>query len=372
MNAHAKLNATSTVICLAAVALIGFSGAIYGPTLSAIADELGISAPIASLVVSAHGAGAFAAVALSLHHNIGKLMRYRPPVALALISIGAFGIASGAPVPFPFVGAFLIGFGYGLITVGLNSLFARSFGEYSDAMVNLLNTMFGIGAIAAPAAFIMFNSAVAATYFSLAILALVLSLPAILVDDRKPPEKSSDKSSTQFPTLPLLLMFGTIGVEATVIGWGPTILIEGNETRLDAARAASWFFVVYLATRTLAIPLSLYVTCQVIFLGAIIGLTFVAVGAWTSESPRVWFITFGIVGLVFPNGFGWFAGALSDRPGIEAQVILAALLGATIVPLFMSWWANQFGAASLFFPITLLLAAMTVMALRVTFEQSTN
>lgn len=369
MKTQATLGLAATVFSLLAVGLIGFAGAIYGPTLSAISAELGISAPVASIVVSAHGAGAFVAVAMSLSRSVEQRLQYRPAIALALIAAGAAAIASGAPVPFPFIGGFLIGLGYGFLTVGLNALFARSFGKHSDAMVNLLNTMFGVGAITAPAAFVMLDGVLATVYFGLALMALALAVPALLVDDRKPPETVTAIAESGYPILPFVVMFFAIGVEATVVGWGPTILISRNVAELDAASAASWFFVVYLAARLLAVVLSLYITCRVIFLGALIALTCLAAGAWMTDAPRAWFIAFGIVGFIFPNGFGWFAGALSGRSAVEARVILAALLGATLVTLAMSWLANRFGADALFIPITLTLAVTTVMALCVPGDQ---
>ncbi len=364
----APLSARATALALASIVSVGFSGAIYGPSLSSIAESHAVENHIAGFVIPAHGAGAFTGVALSLHSRLDALMRFRSSTGLLLIAIGALLIGGRLALPFAFLGAFLIGLGYGLLTVGLNGLFARSFGKNSGAMVNLLNTMFGIGSVSAPFVFFQTDGSIALTFLLLAVYATLLILPALAIDDRGKTIASEKKStvSTRITTkqfAALATMFLAIGTEVCVIGWGPTILLSSGIDPLTAAVASSWFFVVYLTARTAAIFLSLYIRPMLLLFFSLVSLFVLSLCAWSFGSPYMWFIAMGVAGILFPNGFSWLVTTIPSVARIEARIVLAALLGATLMPLGLGQLASVVGTQDMFGPLALLWATTISVAL---------
>ena len=341
---------------LAAFVALGAAGAIYGPALPEIIERHDVTASAGGLVLAAHGAGAFAAVAVCLVPAVEKGLRFRPALALASISIGAVAIAAPFPWPILLLGAFGVGIGYGLLTIGLNGLFARAFGARSGVMVNLLNASFGIGAVATPFLFVRLGGSMEIGFGLLALLAAALILPALVVDDRtemaRPATGAHEGAGAKGGHLAALaLMFLAVGTETSLIGWGPTVLIATGAEADVAAGAASWFFVVFLTARLIAVPLAAWLDFRTIAIATVSLLAVLAIGAALTDEPYGWFVAMGVVGAVFPNAFGWLSSVMRSIPGANARIVLAALLGATIVPLALGPIADRFGSAVLFVPI---------------------
>ncbi len=343
---------------------MGAASALYGPTLPVLSDRYGLDGATAGLVLAAHGAGAFIGVAACLMPQVEARMRFRPPFALCMIGLGAVMIAVGLPWPFPLLGAFSIGIGYGLLTVGFNGLFARGFGSRSAAMVNLLNAIFGIGSVCAPIVFVASGGSPAIAYGTVAALAFVLAPLAATVDDRSHtvpaarPDAGLASHATRRSALPMAVMFFAIGTEAAIVGWGPTILIARGAEPLEAARASSWFFAVFLIARLVAVPLAGYLAYRTLALAAIGIVLCCAVLAATTEQPALWYAAMGVIGIAFPNGFGWLSRLLHAVPGGDARIVVAALAGGTTIPLVLGLATAFVGEAALF----VLLAATLAIA----------
>lgn len=124
------------------------------------------------------------------------------------------------------MGAFIIGTAYGALTIGINSLYVVGFGARSPAMVNMLNAVFGIGAILGPLLIALNTADVRFPFLVLTATAMLLVPFALTLDDRVPVTYKSHelKSNTQLlPAFTLLLALGT-GVEASTIGYAATYL----------------------------------------------------------------------------------------------------------------------------------------------------
>jgi MFS family permease len=146
--------------------------------------------------------------------------------------LGAFAVASENGWYLTLLGAALIGMGYGLLTVGFNSLFARHFGDRGAVMVNVLNAVFGVGAIAAPLLFARTGGDIRTTFLVFGVLAALLVPLAVGIDDRASgdPDKEADAARPRQQNFAAALLLATmlvaVGLEASLIGWGPTVLIE--------------------------------------------------------------------------------------------------------------------------------------------------
>ena len=69
---------------------------------------------------------------------------------MAVLAIGFIGLALAPSWETVLAGAGFVGIGFRALDLGVNQLFAYSFGIRAGTMLNILNGVFGIGAVAAP------------------------------------------------------------------------------------------------------------------------------------------------------------------------------------------------------------------------------
>ncbi|MEO1092062.1 MAG: MFS transporter [Pseudomonadota bacterium] len=368
---QSTLGITAVVTGLLAFVGIGAANALYGPSLPALSDRYALDGASAGLVLAAHGTGAFVAVAACLMPGLEARMRFRPAFALMMIGLGALLIAGDLAWPFLLIGAFSIGIGFGLLTVGFNGLFARSFGNSSASMVNLLNAVYGIGAIFAPIVFVYSGGSPSFAFGALAILAFFVVPMALVVDDRSDHVAAAGASATtsragaKRSIMPMAFMFFAVGAEAAIIGWGPTILIARGSDALEAATAVSWFFVVFLVARLVAVLVASFLTYRTLALSALLALVCCCALAATAQNATTWFAAMGIVGVVFPNAFGWLSRLLEDAPGGDARIVVSALAGNALIPPLLGVSTTVIGEAALFAAIAAVLAITGAVGLAV-------
>ena len=354
----------TVAVGFAAFVLIGAANALYGPVLPGLAQRYGLTPTAAGLMFAAHGAGAFAAVTSCILPAMEARMRYRPVLALGFMGTGSLAIAALGPWPTMLVGAFAVGAGFDLVTVGLNGLFARSFGARSVTMVNALNALFGIGAIGAPAVLVASGGSVPIAFGLLGVACLLLALLAWPLDDRSAARASiaGGPASDRPGLLPFALVALAVGLEACLVGWGPVILVAKGVDNLDAARAASSFFAVFVVVRLAATLLSTQLSPRALVLGPLIAIGAAALLADTVSNPTAMFAAMGVTGMVFPNLFAWVSRLGGGRS--DALVVGTALAGGMLAPLGMGVAAGIVGAGDLFRFIAGLATVAVVLAWR--------
>ena len=321
--------------------LVGASQALYGPAFPVLRDRFGLTAAEVGLVVSLHFLGSFATIALS-----GLILRRfgyrRTLVAGALVmGVGAALVAFQVSWLATLAGALLIGLGFGAVDVGMNLLFVRSFEEGSAPALNLLNAMFGIGAVLGPVAVAVALPALFAPFFGVAVAAVLVAALMMRVAEPPPlpPGERLPLSWTRVIGF-VVIYFLYVASEVGVASWETEYLTPA----FGAERAAAFpaiFWGAMTVGRILATPISAWVRPRDLVLGAS-GLALVAAIAahWVPAAP--W--AYAVVGLafapIFPTGLTWLERVFPQRAEQIAPIAVAAanlgpvatapLIGATV------------------------------------------
>ncbi|WGV14877.1 MFS transporter [Fuscovulum ytuae] len=344
-------------------ALMGAGQALYGPALPAFAREFDLTVAQAGWLISALWIGSAAGVALMFFRGRDVTPRH----ALAVMVIGSALIASGIGWWTTLAGSVIFGTGYGISTVVFNPRVLRAFGAKGPSMVSLLNAMFAVGAIAAPLAFVAIGSNPHLAFAAVSVIAAVIWLAA--GTSGRTEESASLSASKPYRFRAGLLCFGVvcIGVEACLIGLGPTALIATGATEEAAARALSGFFVAFLIARTALVFVAHLVPPFAIYAGAMTGAAACAIGA-ALFSAVPFFITMGaFAGLFFPGFFVTASRVMGDDPRVTPTIIAAGLVGGISSPVVLGWLLEGMGDRGFFQIIaglTVLTALVALLLLR--------
>jgi len=330
---------------IATFVLMGAGQALYGPAMPAFARSYGLGLGTAGLVVSAHWVGCFIGVA-ALYLR-GRLIG--PRGVLVGMALGSALMAAGLGWGVTLLGAVVFGIGYGAAVVVFNPRFLRAFGARGPGMMSLLNASFGIGAIAAPLGFVALGTNPALTFGALAGLCALVWLGSGRVGGGVAVIQAAGPFRPDW----LMLGFGAvaIGVEACLIGLGPSALIAAGQTEVDAARLLSAFFVAFLGARVVLIFTAHLVGSFTMFTAAMIGVCGMALAA-ALVSPPVFFVGIGVFAGLFFQGFYVTAQArMGDDPRVPPTIIAAGLVGGIVSPLLLTGVLDRLGEVGFFWVI---------------------
>ncbi|AFZ69451.1 MFS transporter [Deinococcus peraridilitoris] len=361
---HKVVPASAAVIGALAFVLMGGVQALYGPSLPGFSQHFGLPVSTVGLVISAHGLGALAGVLGTIPLTAHPAGRYRTGAAVVLLAVGALTLALTTVWPVALLGALTVGMGYGVLTVGLNSLFAVSFGQRSAAMVNLLNAVFGMGAILGPLLVGRAGGNVSGPFFIVALGAGLLAPFAFSLDDRLPvpaarQEASIDQGRSLLVGFLVLLALG-VGLEASSSGWNATYLVALGHTPATAASFTSLFYLAFTAARLAAVPLSLRLSSSTLVTASLtLAAVLLLLAQMPALAPYMLAMLGGSVALLFPNTFTWLARTLPAARGGTALMVAGALLGGALFPALIGQAVAAFGERVL--PNAML--ALTVLAL---------
>lgn len=337
---------------VATFVMMGAGQSLYGPTLPAFARDLDLPLAAAAWLVSAHWIGCAFGVGFMYvagarvvpRHVIAAMALGAAMIALDLGRIGAFG------------GALIFGAGYGAATVVFNPRILRAFGARGTAMLSLLNASFGIGAIAIPLIFVWLGSDPALTFGLVAVLAVAIWLGA------GPAGRSSGGSAAAVagpfqPRLGLQLfaVLG-IGLEACLIGLGPTALIDLGLSEEAAAQHLSAFFTAFLGARVALVLVAHLVAPFTLYIGAMV-FSALCLGLALTVAPGPFFVILGLAaGLYFPSFYVSASAVMGDHPKTPATIIAAGLVGGILAPILLGALLEDIGGRGLF--LVLALAAL--------------
>ncbi|HEX9857399.1 MAG TPA: hypothetical protein VGA75_03520 [Paracoccaceae bacterium] len=329
MRRALRANAGLLFAGMASFVLMGAGQALYGPALPAFARAFGLQGQAPGLLISAHWVGAALGVGVMFLRG-GSVT---PRLTLAAMAAGAALVAAGLIWALVLLGAVLFGLGYGASTVIYNRRFLASFGARGPAMLGLVNAVFGIGAIGAPLVFVWLGSQPQLAFGLVAGLA-VLTLAGAGGAGR---EQVAALLPGRFVVQPGILAFGAvaIGMEACLIGLGPTALIAAGETETRAAELLSAFFVAFLLMRVGLVWLSTRLRPFTLLMLALAGAGVSALGAATI-SAAWFFVPLGAcAGLFFPAFYVCAAARMGDDPRVSPTIIASGLAGGIVSPLVL-------------------------------------
>ena len=342
-----RANAGLLLAGVASYVMMGAGQSMYGPALPAFARDLGLADAQAAWLISAHWVGC----ALGVGFMYVRATGVTPRMTAAVMAMGAALVAMGIGVVGTFLGALVFGAGYGAATVVFNPRVLRAFGARGTSMLSLLNASFGIGAIAAPLVFVWLGSAPELAFGVVAVLAALVWVFA-------GPAGRNDVAPQARPDTPFrprygLLSFAVLGIglEACLIGLGPTALIAAGVAEEDAARRLSAFFVTFLGARValvfgahLVAPFTLYLWAMAL-MGA-----FCAMAALFD--PGVFFMLVGApAAVIFPCFYVAASRVMGDDPRVPATIIAAGLIGGIAAPVLIGPAMADLGERGFFWVI---------------------
>ena len=358
MRALMQANAGLLIIGIATFVLMGAGQSLYGPALPAFSRFYTVTGTMAGILVSAHWVGCAIGVA-------GMFFQGRhvtPRHVVVLMTAGAAIIAASLGWWITVLGAVVFGIGYGCSTVVFNPAMLRAFGARGPAMLSLLNATFGIGAIGAPLVFVALSNDPAMTFALCAGLGAIIAVGA---GAARPAKAAPVAETTAAYRLHLpILGFGVmaIGLEASLIGLGPTALIAAGETEVHAAQLLSMFFFAFLAARVLLIFTAHLLAPFTLYLVAIAGTFGTALGA-ALIAPGIFFVAMGaFAGVFFPGFYVTASGKMGLHPRVAPTIIASGLIGGISAPVILAPWMADLGARGFFWVIAAVAGGLAVAA----------
>lgn len=356
MNRRTKI--LLLVTGLAGFILLGMAQAIFGPVLPVFATVFNLQIAAVGWLLSLFWAGCLAAViAVYLLPT-----RLGPKSGLGLAALGTALMAVMSNWGMVLAGGALFGAGYGIIAAVYNPRVLAAFGSRGPAMMSLLNAIFTLGAIAAPQIFLFFGRDPSVTFWLFTAFAgLVLALAAAMGDTRIPAQAESGALRIDWAVL-AFAAFG-IGMEASLVGLGPTALVILGETEDRATQLLSLFFLTYLVARGSLVFIAHRAHPFMIYICAV----------GTSGGLALAIVLGGDPALVYPlmgfgAGFFFYGGYLTglSRMGastrVSAIMLAAGLCGAILLPTVISQFLGGLGPKGFFLILAALASLVSISA----------
>ncbi|MGL4319464.1 MAG: MFS transporter [Paracoccaceae bacterium] len=326
--------------------MMGAGSSVYGPALPEFERLYGLAAGSASLLISAHWVGC--AFGVGAMYVKGEAWGARH--ALAPMALGAAVVMAQPGYLATLLGALLFGAGYGAATAVFNPRILRAYGARGPSMLSLLNATFAFGAIGVPLVYVWFARSIPVTFGLVAVVAVLCFLAAGWVGQgTAAPERKAGPFNPRLGLMCLAVV--SIGLEACLIGLGPTALIAAGVGEDDAARLLSGFFVAFLAARIVLVFVAGMVPAFTLYLGALIAAAGFALGA-VFISAGWFFVALGAcVGLFFPGFYVAASRVMGDDPRVSPTIIAAGLVGGIFAPILLGFIMPYLGAFGFFWVI---------------------
>ncbi|MFO1202331.1 MAG: MFS transporter [Tabrizicola sp.] len=354
IRAHAGL----LIAGVATFVMMGAGQALFGPALPVYVRDFSLTEGEAGLFVALLWVGCFLGVAVM--YLRGALIG--PRHTLVVMAAGTGIMAAGPNWWLTLAGGVLFGVGYGMATAVFNPRVMRAFGAAGPSMLSLLNATFGVGAIAAPLAFVWLGSDPAWAFGIVAVAILgiwVFAGPA----GREAAAPAGEVKAFR-PHWPIL-GFGlvAIGMEASLAGLGPTALIQAGVEEHLASQLLSAFFVVFLLARVALIFVAHRVEPFVLYTVAVGSAALFALGA-VFVSPAYFFVAMGAsAGVFFPGFYVTASGKMGEDLRVPPTIVASGLVGAICTPLILAPLSAQMGERGFFVLASVILVAVSLAAL---------
>lgn len=256
------------------------------------------------------------------------------------------------------IGAFTVGLGYGITTMAYLNRVASGFGERSGSVTNLLNAMWGVGAIVGPA---FVSRAVLDTSSPFAVSVVIASLTAVPVlfaitplEPRIPDDKGDSPSVPKMTMALFVILFVVYTAAEVAVGVFSAAHIRSLGYSVEeAARSSSLFWIGMLVGRLfVALQPKPFEPRAVVSVASLSGLIVVMATAIPPFAPWGLLILGLCWGPLFPTSFVWSNRACLGSAVAASVIVGASSLGAVLSPKFIGPVILQVGL-----PISLLVLA---------------
>ncbi|WP_433697180.1 MFS transporter [Nocardiopsis sp. CA-288880] len=319
--------------------LLGLVTAAPGAALPSLRHAYGLSDQGGGWLVSAYKLGALAAILVC---GFGNRYFSRKTALRALLVLFAAGavVMGVAQAWFLFYAATVVaGAGYGGLVLYLNSIVAQRTDEKSFLMLNLINAVFGVGAIIGPLAV-----SAAGGYVNLVFLAAGVLAPLVVKVGNlthASPARARRTPNPFKPLNPLVLAFVFLGLfyagmETGVGAWEATHLSRVGYSA-SAAELLSSLFWVGLCVGRFVIPLVTRTRSPY----GITGFSLVAATAslLVAASPDLAPAAYAACGFflapVLPAILKWIAETVEDNQTANSLMFTSSMVGSVLLPGFI-------------------------------------
>lgn len=355
---------------------LGMSTAMVGPTLGALAGQVGVSLGSISAIFVVRAIGRLVGTLIAGH----SYDRY--PGHLIMVS----ALTAGALMllTIPHLGDLLLlsaimwalGFTEGFVDVGLNAMLIWNYRERSTPYFTALHFFFGFGAFTAPW---IFAPVVSETLLIYTLLALGLLLPAfilMMVSSPPPYQQTADAPPHIIAPAGILpffvfMFFIYVGTEATYAGWVFSYAtVSGLMNSASASELTSLFWGTQTIGRLLAVWLSRRITPEryimLCYSGALTAMLLIAA---LPQSIVYWTALLGLsMAATFPMQFNLARSSMTITGGVTSMIFVGGNLGFMIVPTLVGQFFERVGPQAL--PLVLIvqlaagLAAFSVLRIK--------
>ncbi len=342
---------------VATFVMMGAGQSLFGPALPVYVRDFSLSEAEAGLFVALLWVGCFVGVGLMFFK--GALVG--PRQTLAVMAAGTGLMAASPGWVLTLAGGMVFGMGYGMATAVFNPRVMRAFGARGPSMLSLLNATFGVGAIAAPLAFVWIGSDPRWAFGMVAVVILVIFLFAGPAGREGVAPAGEVKA---FRPHWGILGFGlvAIGMEASLAGLGPTALIQAGIDEKAASQLLSAFFVVFLLARVMLIFIAHRVEPFLLYTLSVGSAAVFALGA-VFLSPAVFFVAMGAsAGVFFPGFYVTASGTMGEDIRVPPTIVASGLVGAICTPLVLAPLSSAMGERGFFVLAAGILLAVSVAA----------
>ena len=331
------LGIAGTATASATMLLLGVVSAFYGPLIPTLEAQFEVSAATAGTVVSAQFVGFLLGVVLVLRSTGVLAHRQLLTLSTMLMSAGMIGFAVAPNWPLLLVSTVLLGTGFGGLDLGINTMMAAGFGERSGALINLVNGLFGAGAVLGPVLVALFPRMglyLGATLFLLCLL-------PVLRTAKGGGRGEGDNLPKLVMSRPLLFFalayLGYLGVESGTTAWLPTQVRALGLPDTMVTLTASGFWLAAMVGRFAAVPIALRVSVRQLVLGCcaltVVGLLLASVPVAPHVMAPLGYVIVGLgAGPIFPTGLVWVGQQCPRSPRAASAVVALASVGGILIP----------------------------------------
>lgn len=320
---------------------LGLMSAVLGPTLPALAVQVGSSPDALGVLFAARSLGYLLASLVigpvydrrSAHPvQIGALLTIAACLAAVPLMPGRAALV---------VVLLLMGVAQGVLDVGNNVMLMRTHGQAVAPYMNALHCFYGVGALLAPLC-VSWAPSVAWGYWSLALAMLPVAVHLALARSPKPVvpihAELEQRSPASARLLWLLVAFFLLGqgAEAGFAGWIYTVALGTGFSEDAAARLLSSFWAAFTLGRMLSIAAAAHLRPKLMLtidlLGALLSVAFLL----AIEGPTATWIGTLALGLslasLFPATMSLAGEHLRLRGAVTSKLFVGASLGSMSVP----------------------------------------
>ena len=313
---------------------MGLVVSAYGPLLEYLVRRYGVSLPVAGATISVHFAGSLPGVIVAMRSFERFQARISVMVACAVISFGLIVIALAFVWPLFLAGVFVVGFGFGVLVLGLNQVVAYSQGARRVGLLNALNSCFSAGAVVGPLLVAAFAGGHFSTLFLVGAGAWLLVIPATTgIAGRLPVSAGAPAWPGRLVVIFVCAFVLYVGIETGTAGWMPSHLRSLGLSSTAAAEATSLFFLALVVGRLLMTVAPTAVRESTIVLAASALATVALLLANVSAISPLAYIVAGLaMAPIFPTGILWLSKLRPEDSRATSWLYPAASIGGTLGP----------------------------------------